>query len=133
MKTINREKRKTEHRNSSQYSKYLPGWVANSQISSTEVRLLSPGAWSTINVDPTIHKTQPSIPIFCSFSFKKKCARTALPKNQTTKSKSQSSSIETKGCIWLQENETIEQKQKPKSNSKKCLVITSIQTGLTLD
>lgn len=56
----------------------IPGWIANSQISSTEVRELSSDAWSTITTDPTMHRRHPSIPIFCSFSFNKKCAKTAL-------------------------------------------------------
>ena len=56
----------------------IPGWTANSHISCTEVRDFSWGAWSTITVDPTMHRRHPSMPILCSFSFNMKCANTAL-------------------------------------------------------
>lgn len=67
-----------------QYSNsVIPGWIANSQICSTELRDCSSGAWSTITVDPTTHRRHPNIPIFWSFSFNKKCAKTALHHFQT--------------------------------------------------
>lgn len=56
----------------------IPGWVANSQISSTEAGVCSSGAWSTITVEPTMHSTHPRIPILCSLSFNMKCAKMAL-------------------------------------------------------
>lgn len=60
----------------------LPGWVAKSQISSTESGVCSWGAWITIITDPTIQDKHPTTPIFCSLSFNKKWAKTALPKSE---------------------------------------------------
>lgn len=58
---------------------HSPGCIASSHISSTELMLCSPGAWSTMIVEPTIHKPQPNIPNFRSFSLSKKWAKIALP------------------------------------------------------
>jgi hypothetical protein len=42
--------------------------------------LRSCGAWSTIVIDPTTQRTQPSMPKVCSFSCRMACASAALHK-----------------------------------------------------
>lgn len=55
-----------------------PGSVASTQTSLTDSIFLSWGACKTIVVDPTTHRTHPSMPNICSLSSKMKWASTAL-------------------------------------------------------
>lgn len=58
--------------------KHIPGSVARSQTSFTELISRSWGACRTMVVEPTTHKAQPRIPNMCSFSCNIICASTAL-------------------------------------------------------
>ena len=64
--------------NTGKFLKTIPGWVARFHISWTEFGVCSWGAWITITTDPTIQETHPRTPIFCSRSFNRKWAKTAL-------------------------------------------------------
>jgi hypothetical protein len=64
------------------WSGRVPGCVAKCQIWVTELGASSSGAWRMITVEPTIHSTQPSTHILCSFSFRVKWARTALQRKK---------------------------------------------------
>ena len=56
----------------------IPGCVARCHISFIESIFLSFGACKTIPIEPTTHSMQPTTPNMCKFSFRTKCASTAL-------------------------------------------------------